>query len=682
MHTVNRFKHRLWHRIRHIGLAVSLILTTVSFGFSPIAHATADCTAGTTLNVVAHPDDDLLFQNPDILHDIQAGKCVKTLVLTAGDAGSDASYVTDRQDGLKAAYASLAGATDSWSAASPTINSHTAQQYTLQSNENISLLFLNLPDGSPTGAGTPATNYESLEKLWNNDLGTIHTFDGLQSYTRQGLIDTVAAVMNTFQPQIIRTLDYVGQFGPDYSTAAADGDHSDHHAAGRFAFAAHRAYNSAPNNHQIIAYYGSGLAGGANISGADLSAKQAAFYAYGEKDGTTECSAASCGETYATLLQRQYIADKDTWSVVPWSFNTVDGNSATGGKQMANTGQRPTSIQFGSSLYTFYYNQSAQSLRYMATDGTTTSYGTLDATSSNMGDFSTAVVYNNQLHVFYHDAANGYLKQAWSSNGTSWSIERLDAIANNVGGTPVAMVYGTTLQVFYYDFTAGDLRHAWYNGTTWQTEILDGSTSGVSHYNANVGTNPTTTINGDGSLQLFYYDQTSGNLRHAWSNASGWHFEVLDGDSGSVAGYNADVGSSSAATFYGNTLQVVYYDATGTNLRHAWADASGWHFENLDGDANSVSGYNANSGYNPSMTVSGNELHVFIYDATHGYLRHLWSSPSVGWQSENLDGSGGSPTTRLQVNVGAYSTANVLNGKLHVLYYDSTDGYLREAVAN
>ncbi len=43
----------------------------------------APCIGG-ALTIVAHPDDDLLFLNPDILRDIEAGRCARTVFVTAG----------------------------------------------------------------------------------------------------------------------------------------------------------------------------------------------------------------------------------------------------------------------------------------------------------------------------------------------------------------------------------------------------------------------------------------------------------------------------------------------------------------------------------------------------------------------------------------------------------------------
>jgi hypothetical protein len=84
-----------------------------------------------------------------------------------------------------------------------------------------------------------------------------------------------------------------------------------------------------------------------------------------------------------------------------------------------------------------------------------------------------------------------------------------------------------------------------------------------------------------------------GNLRHAWKDGSGWHFEFLEGDSGSVSHYNADVGRFSAPVMQGSVLQLLHDDGSQTNVRHVWSNSTGWHFETLDGDAGSISGYTA-----------------------------------------------------------------------------------------
>lgn len=57
-----------------------------------------------TLNIVAHPDDDLLFLNPDILCDIRNGDIPHILYLTAGDDGQDETYVQYRREAIEYAW--------------------------------------------------------------------------------------------------------------------------------------------------------------------------------------------------------------------------------------------------------------------------------------------------------------------------------------------------------------------------------------------------------------------------------------------------------------------------------------------------------------------------------------------------------------------------------------------------
>ena len=75
--------------------------------------------------IVAHPDDDLLFIDPDLAAVVSHATAVRTVVISAGDAGLDASYWKSREAGLRAAYARLAGAPNSWTAGTETAGGKT-----------------------------------------------------------------------------------------------------------------------------------------------------------------------------------------------------------------------------------------------------------------------------------------------------------------------------------------------------------------------------------------------------------------------------------------------------------------------------------------------------------------------------------------------------------------------------
>jgi len=57
-----------------------------------------------SLNIVAHPDDDLLFMNPDIISDLNAGGEPYILYMTVGDDGNDIDYVLNRKEAIKYAW--------------------------------------------------------------------------------------------------------------------------------------------------------------------------------------------------------------------------------------------------------------------------------------------------------------------------------------------------------------------------------------------------------------------------------------------------------------------------------------------------------------------------------------------------------------------------------------------------
>ncbi|BCL80616.1 hypothetical protein ccbrp13_30810 [Ktedonobacteria bacterium brp13] len=229
---------------------------------------------GKTLNIVAHADDDLLFLSPDLLHAIQVGRPVRTVFLTAGDAGADADYWQGRETGIQVAYAQMCGVAHAWTRTDAGIIGHPIPVFTLAGHSTVSLAFMRLPCGNSNGSGFAATHYKSLQQLWTGSISTIDTIDGLSSYSKATLISTLSALMSSFQPDQINTQDYVGAYD--------DGDHSDHHSVAYLVRAAAQLYTIP---HHITGYEGYTTSSQpANVTGADLTAKQDTFYAYAHHD--------------------------------------------------------------------------------------------------------------------------------------------------------------------------------------------------------------------------------------------------------------------------------------------------------------------------------------------------------------------------------------------------------------
>src|SRR4051794_36957234 len=112
-------RRRLWS-----AMIILVAICSVLMLQAGSARASAECPAGATMNIVAHPDDDLLFQSPDLLHDVQAGKCVRTVYITAGERGGDVHTLEFRESGVEAAYAQMAGVANSWTTTDAGVAAH------------------------------------------------------------------------------------------------------------------------------------------------------------------------------------------------------------------------------------------------------------------------------------------------------------------------------------------------------------------------------------------------------------------------------------------------------------------------------------------------------------------------------------------------------------------------------
>ncbi|KAE8372487.1 GlcNAc-PI de-N-acetylase-domain-containing protein [Aspergillus bertholletiae] len=259
----------------------------------------AALTAAQTLNIVAHQDDDLLFMSPDVLNDVRSGRAVRTVFLTAGDAGLGEAYWTSRQAGSLATYAKIAGVANEWNEGDAGIEGFDIPLYGLAAMPQIELAFMHIPDGNGDGSGFAATGGVSLQKLWEGTISEIGTVDASgTTYTKTQLLDVLTDIIESFNPDRINTLDYVNDLG--------DGDHSDHHTTGFFA---DHASQNADNNADFYGYMGylvSSLP--ANLNADQVADKKDIFYFYaGYDSGTCNSDAACAGRPELAWLEREYM---------------------------------------------------------------------------------------------------------------------------------------------------------------------------------------------------------------------------------------------------------------------------------------------------------------------------------------------------------------------------------------
>lgn len=257
------------------------------------------CDTKTIMQFAAHPDDDLLFFSPDLLHDIAAGNCIRTVYLTAGDSGGNADYWRGRQAGIEAAYDQMLGGGHAWKNQMVRLGGgQEVQLSTPVGNSNVQLVFMNLPDGNPAGKGYGNSNNESLSKLHGGKIDRIETINRNNTYASDELRVALMELMTHYQPAEVRTF------------AGLEPDHSDHIATAEYT---REAWRLATDNGSIHAaletYLGYSVYRlNPNISDEDVAAKEMVFLKYTAHDSATCDSSSNCmtQTAYGTYLARQY----------------------------------------------------------------------------------------------------------------------------------------------------------------------------------------------------------------------------------------------------------------------------------------------------------------------------------------------------------------------------------------
>ncbi|MFE1792036.1 PIG-L family deacetylase [Streptomyces sp. NPDC059525] len=266
--------HHVGHpRARAVVKAVALLAATAAGGMlvlrgnealagldSPAAPRPGAATAaapdapdpGRVLQIVAHPDDDLYFMNPDLGYSIAAGHPVTTVYLTSGEAdginagaGKAAStrpdkpaYAEARQNGIRAAYAKMATGdrSSAWKrTVVPTKGGGHAEVDVLVARPQINLVWLQMREAGNVYQDVP----DSLHGLWDGKVPRLESLLASGSpvrrgfaYTKDQVVQTIVGILERYRPTTIRTQDPTpGRF---HDAAKRYTDHQDHFYGARF----------------------------------------------------------------------------------------------------------------------------------------------------------------------------------------------------------------------------------------------------------------------------------------------------------------------------------------------------------------------------------------------------------------------------------------------------------------
>ncbi|MGW6868969.1 PIG-L family deacetylase [Streptomyces sp. NPDC054901] len=273
---------------------------------------------GRVLQVVAHPDDDLYFMNPDLRYSIAAGHPVTSVYLTSGEAdGVNAGsakgastradkpgYAEARQNGIRAAYAKMATGdrSSAWKrTVVPTAGGAHAELDVLVAKPEVNLVWLQLREAGHVYQDVP----DSLHGLWDGKVPHLESMlaSGTPvkqpfTYTKDQVVRTLVSILDRYRPTTIRTQDPTPGRTPDTKRYT---DHQDHFYGARFVQLASETYarevKDRPHfaTQNYVGYFNSSLP--SSLDPAEAREKLDILDTYAWLDRKNHCgSEAGCGD--------------------------------------------------------------------------------------------------------------------------------------------------------------------------------------------------------------------------------------------------------------------------------------------------------------------------------------------------------------------------------------------------
>jgi hypothetical protein len=278
---------------------------------------------------------------------------------------------------------------------------------------------------------------------------------------------------------------------------------------------------------------------------------------------------------------------------------------------------------------------------------------------------SLAIGSYNIPYISYYNDTGDQLKMAFSLGGSF-----LPQVVYNGGGdySSIKLSKSGEPRIAFYDFQSlnYDLAYAYMSGGIWYYQVVD--TEG------DIGMYPSLALDANDRPYISYYDATNGNLKFAYWNGSAWVIQTPDDSAADVGKFSSLTLNKNASDCFSSSSicpMISYFDSTNGVLKHAFLSViNAWATQVVD---SATSGNPANVGaYSAIAMDNAGKLHISYYDATNGWLKHAAGtkgSSSWSWAPEIVDTAG---------NVGEYtSIATDAANNVHISYYDVTNGNLK-----
>jgi Tol biopolymer transport system component len=197
-------------------------------------------------------------------------------------------------------------------------------------------------------------------------------------------------------------------------------------------------------------------------------------------------------------------------------------------------------------------------MKYVAYDGSAWQTSTVDPTGG--GESSLALDGSGVPSIAYSvmDSAGNYVLKYAVLEGTTWTIQTVDTASTGMRQPSLKVDSAGHPRIAYIaSSTSGSiLKYASYDGTSWKVETVDSVVS--------AGYSPSLALDAAGSPRISYIDQTSDDLKFAWSDGQTWQIDVVDEGSGG--------GWTSLALDSAGNPRIAYYGTPNADLKYAWSE--------------------------------------------------------------------------------------------------------------
>ncbi|MEU7134529.1 PIG-L family deacetylase [Streptomyces sp. NPDC046261] len=200
------------------------------------------------LQIMAHPDDDLFFMNPDAQHLVSSGVPVVSVYVTAGEAVGQnwipgmppprpdkAAYSSARHQGLRQAYAEMIGRDKftPWKKSVMDLPGGVQAETNELTNgrRRARLIFLNIAMLSTAGNTRLPQLWERPYAMMQSLVAADSPCTAVSTYRHKTVVDVLATIMAKFRPTVVHTMDPDPDYQVHDATHPKDNDYgacSDH----------------------------------------------------------------------------------------------------------------------------------------------------------------------------------------------------------------------------------------------------------------------------------------------------------------------------------------------------------------------------------------------------------------------------------------------------------------------